>query len=640
MNARQTSILKLLLENHSNYLSSQQIADQLNCSEKTVRNDSKVLDEWLSQHSQATLSRKTNGGFHLEISETERNKLLSSLFNVQPSTNQFEEKERLVRILQLLLIEKNPLTIQKLSELFYVNKAVIKKDIEKIETFLARNNLSLTTKRKLGIEVEGNEQNWRLAISKIPSFIDSSRADFFAELFASHEIKAVQQTLEEVNQTLANPFTDDTIENLVIHILISIKRLKMGNSIPLPQAEVAKITKENEYRVTKTAMKRLEHDFAIHFPENEIAYIALHFMGGKVQRAIPEKNVEMNLMTQNLIRQISNRMHIDFSQDHDLLLGLQVHLQSSLNRIKHGLSVTNPILDQIKRMYPYLFDTIMNELVHIKDYQLPEEEAAYLTLHFQASLERLQKKDGSNKKAIIVCPMGIGASVLLRTKLERKFHSLEIVDSVSLNKVSQYTRKDIDFIISTVPLPHSDIPVMEITPLLSAVEEKKLQSFIEDLNQDTVRNSGEGNFPFLKSFLKKDLILLDVNFDHRYEVIESLALKLVEKGMVAKEYIESAIIREQHSSTSIGGGIAIPHGDPTYIKKSGIAVGVLKRPLLWGKEYVSLVLLLATKQEEYSKTKELFNEIGQLCDQPQTVNNLMKQKSVEDFINNLETVEF
>jgi activator of the mannose operon (transcriptional antiterminator) len=57
----------------------------------------------------------------------------------------------------------------------------------------------------------------------------------------------------------------------------------------------------------------------------------------------------------------------------------------------------------------------LNEDIHS---QFPVEEAAYLTLHFQYSIERLQKYSGQNKRVIVVCPMGIEASVLLRTKLE------------------------------------------------------------------------------------------------------------------------------------------------------------------------------------------------------------------------------
>ncbi|MFP5113825.1 BglG family transcription antiterminator [Bacillaceae bacterium C204] len=646
MNGRQKRMLKILLDSTSDFLSSQQMADQLNCSEKTVRNDSKILDQWLSKHSTATLTRKPNIGFRLEINDqAERNSLLNSLYNVQTTTYEVEEKDRLASILELLLLEKKPVTLQRLSEQFFINKAIIKKDIEKIEAFLATANLTLTTKKKLGIEVEGPEQNWRLAISKIPLIKEpneQNRSKFWEQLFENQDIHAVTQSLEEVNQQSANPYTDETLQSLLVHILISIKRLKLGNTIHLPAAEVAQISVKKEFSIALKALKQLEPHFALRFPQNEIAYIALHFMGGKVQNVIHEKNdvdEEVKMITRVLVQQISAMIHIDFSEDEDLIQGLYVHLQSSLNRIWHGLSVTNPILDQIKRVYPYLFDTIMNELVllnKVRKLNIPEDEAAYLTLHFQASLERLQRRNGSNKRTIIVCPMGIGASVLLRTKLERKFHSLDIIDSVSIHKINQYSPAEIDFIIATVPIQNAHVPVIEVTPLLSQEEQNRLQAFIEALNDKPVHQTHqEGNFPFLRELVKEELIIVDLDYSHPYEIIEALATKLVQQGYVSEEYIESAIIREQHSSTNIGGGISIPHGDPVFIKKSGIAVGLLKRPLLWGKDYVSLVLMLSTKQEEYSKTKELFTEIGQLCDHPNMINNLIKQKTPEEFINSL-----
>jgi activator of the mannose operon (transcriptional antiterminator) len=642
MNDRQKAMLKILLESDLYYMSSQRIADLLGCSEKTVRNDSKALDEWLSEHSHATLSRKPNIGFRLEISDSERNSLLNSLYQLQFVDQEVEEKDRLARILEILLVEKKTVTLQKLAELFYVNKAIIKKDLEKIEAFLEQSNLNVTTKRKSGVEVDGNEQNWRLAISRIPAFIGAephTRLDFFKYLFIQQEIKAVQQSLEEFNKTLSNPYTDETIMNLTIHILISIKRLKLGHSMPLATAEVADLKKTKEFQYALNVMKRLNPMFAIKFPENEIAYIALHFMGGRVQKAIQEKtNPEISFLVQRIVSRISMIVHVDFAQDQELFLGLQVHLQSTMNRIKHGLSVTNPILDEIKRMFPYLFDTIMNELFQLNKEigtQIPEEEAAYLTLHFQASVERLQKKSGQNKRVIIVCPMGIGASVLLRTKLERKFHSLDIIDTVSSKNIQQYLQQKIDFIISTVPISNPPVPVIVVTPLLSAEEENRLQSFIEGHNDEKADRTGKDSFPQLQALLNENLILLNLDFEHRFEVIEALAAELTQEGYVEKACIESAVIRERHSSTSIGGGIAIPHGDPSLIKNSVIAVGVLKKPLLWGKEYVSLVLFLATKQGEYRNTKELFKEIGQLCDQPLTVNTLTKQKTAKDFMHSL-----
>ncbi|MGG3561566.1 BglG family transcription antiterminator [Neobacillus rhizosphaerae] len=648
MNERQRTMLRILLESRDKFLSSQQLADRLGCSEKTVRNDSKVLDLWLSEHSHATLSRKPNIGFQLEISSTEREELLNTLYHASTgSTNdEMDEKNRLVRILELLLVEKKSLTLQKLSDLFFVNKAVIKKDLEKIEGFLAKSNLQLTTKKKLGIEVEGAEQNWRQAISKVPAFVEStaSRMQFWEQFFEKQDVQTIKQSLEDANTLNTNPYTDETLQNLTVHMLIAVKRLKQGHSIQLPEAELDSILTKREYATAEDVMKKMEHHFAIRFPQQEMAYIALHFLGGRVQHAPEagnEVDVDVQELTATLVSQLSHMMHIPFSHDEDLFRGLHVHLQSTMNRIRHRLSVTNPILDEIKRMYPYMFDTIMNEIIHVnqsRDLQIPEEEAAYLTLHFQASLERLQRKSGSNKKTIIVCPMGIGASVLLRTKLERKFHSLDILESVSINKINQYTAADIDFIISTVPISTTTLPVVQVTPLLTAEEENKLQAFIEELSSQKATSGTAqhtGTLPYLRELVKEELIVMNLKYSHPYEVIEALTTRLEEHGYVSKEYIESSIIREQHSSTNIGGGIAIPHGDPSYIKKSAIAVGILNKPLLWGKEYVSLVLTLATKPEEYTTTRELFTEIGQLTDHPLQMTNLIKQKTPEEFIKNL-----
>jgi activator of the mannose operon (transcriptional antiterminator) len=645
MNDRQRAMLVILLESQE-FLSSQEIADQLHCSEKTVRNDSKVLDQWLQDHTKATLSRKPNIGFRLEISEFERQALLKSLYHAQSSNEEMEENKRITKILELLLFENKPLTLKKLAELFFVNKAVIKKDLEKIAAFLAKSGLNLTAKQKLGIEVEGNEQNWRLAIAKLPAFLEESNPtemEFWQQLFLPQDIQTVQQALAAFNQTMDNPYTDETLQSLTIHILISVKRLKSGNPVHLPDPEVTRLKQHIEYRYAQVVMRKLEPPFAIHFPDNEIAYISLHFLGGKVEKVLLDKNEhdeDVKILTSELIDRLSTRMNVDFSKDAELRTGLHIHLQATINRIRYGLSMKNPILDDIKRMYSYLFDAIINELVQINEeraLKIPEEEAAYLTLHFQASLERLQKKSGNHKKVLIVCPMGIGASALLRTKLERKFHSLDIVGNVSVANIKEYSEADLDFIISTVPIKGATVPVIKVTPLLTPVEENKLQAFIEELDHqpNTEAFQAEGDFPFLRALIKEDLILIGLDYSHPYEVIEAITTKLADEGYVNEAYIESAIIREQHSSTNIGGGIAIPHGDPSYIKKSAIAVGVLKKPLLWGKEYVSLVLTLATKQEDYSKTKELFSEIGRLCDHPLTLNNLMKQKTPEDFLKNL-----
>ena len=68
----------------------------------------------------------------------------------------------------------------------------------------------------------------------------------------------------------------------------------------------------------------------------------------------------------------------------------------------------------------------------------PEEEAAYLTLHFQASVERLHQNESHPQKVIIVCHMGVGMSQLLLAKVERRFPSVHVEATMSRAEVQDY----------------------------------------------------------------------------------------------------------------------------------------------------------------------------------------------------------
>lgn len=58
MNTRQKEILLLLLSEPNDYLLVQYLAEQVNCSEKTIRNDFKVIEEYLTNYSSAVLVKK------------------------------------------------------------------------------------------------------------------------------------------------------------------------------------------------------------------------------------------------------------------------------------------------------------------------------------------------------------------------------------------------------------------------------------------------------------------------------------------------------------------------------------------------------------------------------------------------------
>ncbi|WHZ59303.1 BglG family transcription antiterminator [Metabacillus hrfriensis] len=645
MNARQQEILHILLTQSDQHLLVQDIAEKVDCSEKTIRNDFKAIEEYIKQHSNASLIRKPGLGVYLEIEERDKTALFKQLHLANNPV--YESNERVLQIAYQLLMSVKPVTVQDFALQYFVNKAIIKKDLDKIDEWLKDMDLTLISKQRVGLTIIGAEKNKRTAFSRFYQLTNNmtSSNQFIKEQFSSYEAEAVKIELKELQNRHSLYFTDETVESLIIHTLLMIKRIKLKQPVSISENEKSLLRDKKEYEWTSEFLKRLEPVFSLHFPEEEITYLALHILGGKIryqQRNETDKLAgftENNPMLLMLVHLLVNRMTelnmIEFTKDQTLLSGLKVHLYTTLNRLNYGLSVTNPMLDDIKKMYPYMFDMVINVLEEINQsfaLSIPEEEAAYVTLHFQASIERLKSTREKKKNAVIVCHMGIGTSQLLKTKIERKFYSIHIMGCIAKADLKEFVSKyDVDLVISTVSLPELKIPHLVVSPLLTAAEEEKLMSFINQFEESVHHKIEES---VLLKYTNPFLVFLQQDAEHRYEIIEMLADSLYEKGYVEKEYAHNAINREKMSSTTIGAGIAIPHGSPKLIKQSAIAIATLKKPIKWGSEKVTLVFMLAVKNDEHEETKQLFSELSYLTEQPAFIQTLIKEEDKMNFLSN------
>ncbi|GAB6462902.1 MULTISPECIES: BglG family transcription antiterminator [Bacillus] len=645
MNKRQQEILQFLLSESNEYLLVQELADRIGCSEKTIRNDFKVIEEYVEKHSDALLIRRPGLGVCLEITDYDKSSLFNKLYAVKQNIGYASDEERLLQIAYSLLMNVKPVTVQELAEQYFVNRATIKKDVDRIETWLEELGLDLVVKQRIGLTVESDERSKRKALAKLSDLIHNRELmnEFIKKQFLYHEIEFVRTELKALQKRYATFFTDDTLENLLLHTLIMVRRMKLKQPISMSKGDLNIVRETKEYGWTLDFLTRLEFVFTVHFTEEEIAYLAIHILGGKFRYQDEWERDKLNVnnpvlsqVVSHLIGRMSKLNEIDFGEDPFLLEGLQMHLYTTLNRLQYNLSVSNPMLHEIKRMYPYMFDMLIHELDDMNQslsLQIPEEEAAYLTLHFQAAMERLSDKKVS-KNVIIVCHMGIGMSQLLRTKIERKFRHVHVLDCIAKSDLEEYLMKNkkVELIISTIDLPQLNIPHFVVSPLLERSEESKLEEFMKKL--DELPSNGNKDFVLL-NYTTPFLVFLQQEVEHRYELIEKLARSLYEKGYVEKEYIENAIARDRMSATTIGAGVAIPHGSPKLIKESVIAVATLREPLDWGVEKVSLVFMLAVKSDGKEVTKQLFHELSFISEQPVFVQKLIKEKNIMKFLSYL-----
>jgi activator of the mannose operon (transcriptional antiterminator) len=645
MNERQKEILKILLTESGKPLFVQDIAEQVNFSEKTIRNDFKTIETFLKDYTSAAFIRKPGLGVYIEIDDLEKAKLFQTLQLKSSKTQNEEDSIRLLHITYELIMSKVPITAQELATTHYVNKSVIKKDLEHIEKWLTNKDLQLISKQKIGLSIEGTELNKRRALANLSShYKDSTTAwEFLLKKFSPYEIEIVQSELKDFQRHHSLFFTDETTERLLTHILLMIRRTKLGQPISLPEADISIIKDKVEFKWAYQFLKKLEIVFVIHFSEEEISYFTLHLLGGRFRlqqnQGISEildgseGDAQLSSIVEELIFQMTESTKINFKNDNSLKEGLHIHLYSALNRLKYGLTVSNPMLYEIKKMYPYVFDLVIHVLEQINksfSISIPEEEAAYLTIHFQASIERIRQYKGKRQKAIIVCHMGIGMSQLLSAKIEQRIQSINIIGCIAKADLRDYLiAHKVDMIISTIDLPDIMVPHIVISPLLEEAEEKKLKTFIAQ--QTNSAGAKQKNF-ILQQFLNPSILFLNQSFDHRFKIIEQLAKSLYEGGFVENTYGHSAIIRERMSATTIGSGIAIPHGSPKLIKKPAIAAATLKHPIDWGVENVSLVFMLAVPNQDQQATKQLFRELSSISEKPALIKKLIGANSVDQFL--------
>ncbi|WP_224428197.1 PTS sugar transporter subunit IIA [Cytobacillus oceanisediminis] len=192
---------------------------------------------------------------------------------------------------------------------------------------------------------------------------------------------------------------------------------------------------------------------------------------------------------------------------------------------------------------------------------------------------------------------------------------------------------NIDFIISTVSLKELPVPYVVISPLLEEKDKDKLNQFLQQVeaNQESNRKDSKQ----LSKLVRGDLVQLEIDKGHPYEVIEMLGNLLFQKGLIEKEFIHSALNRERKSATAIGGNIAIPHGDPEMVIQSSIAVAILKEPIQWGNEYVAVIFLLAISKQDQNLNRAVIGQLASYSENLEFSNRIAKLtdvKSVLDYI--------
>ncbi|NRV87412.1 PRD domain-containing protein [Clostridium beijerinckii] len=112
----------------------------------------------------------------------------------------------------------------------------------------------------------------------------------------------------------------------------------------------------------------LEDRYDIKIPKSEIGYMTIHLLGSNVMLK-EEKNdnlVYIQLISATLISEVGKRTKYNFEADEHLLEGLIQHIRPMIYRLKHEVSINNPLLGEIIYKYKEVFTLVEESLIFWK----------------------------------------------------------------------------------------------------------------------------------------------------------------------------------------------------------------------------------------------------------------------------------
>ena len=161
-----------------------------------------------------------------------------------------------------------------------------------------------------------------------------------------------------------------------------------------------------------------------------------------------------------------------------------------------------------------------------------------------------------------------------------------------------------DFNVSNI----SNLPkVIQVSPLFSDDDAKHIESFLKVIQNPMSHKNDLSpiQFSIESDFKLKNLTDILSIFNRTEEILQQHHATL-------KGYIESAMERERQSSTFIGNGIAIPHGNPEKVLKSHVIIFKAPQPIPWKQHNVKLVFFLAIAKKDSLINRKMIQAIAQL----------------------------
>lgn len=559
-NEREKLILQILLKNIGEALSIKEIAKATKIKERTLYREIKNLEDSLQRLGIELVKEKSRYILKGNVSSLD-----SSLFETNFEDYAYSTETRLTLILCFLILNEDT-SIKDISEKLMLSYNTVASTITTIEKILFDYKLTLIRKKGQGIEIEGKEVDRRvLLISLLCNEI--SDEEFFTRL-NNRDILSSNPFIKFLNFDLIkkvfyeskyldifNLYTDSSIKKILISLNVVFLRISYTTEI-----------KENftaqEYNSIISLLNASKEIVDFDITEDIIQFLIKILKTCRLIEQLSYFNDKYSYTLvykiSLLIKYVSEKMNVDFTQDTNLSSGLIAHVESAIKRHQMNLTEENDeLLEFVLKNYNELYLIIKSELLVVFDeINFNSTELSYIVIHFASSFEQIYRKNFI--RALVICASGIGSSKILGSQIRKNIPEIKNLEYTIPSKVTKSLVNNYDVVISTIEL-EQDIDYLLIPTILkekdiSLIQERILASRSFKRN-DFVKSENSFNIDKLGSacqiILKNTEYIVADNTKNNKEILDNIFENSILVINNKKEIVDSLLNRHNKSSVVI-----------------------------------------------------------------------------------------
>lgn len=629
-------IVELLLKR--TLVTSKELNDKTGLSKRQIAYRINKINDLLKPKKVTPISFGSNQDIILKP-ET-RDALLEIIYQYGSEKKYYLSKdERLAYMYMMLFINMDYLSLNHFIKSMKVSRSSVLLDFKDLVQILGESGILIENNRSNGYYLTGSEMEIRrLMIKVVIDTLSNSHDSKIFNLFIDEYKLDNFQTSKEIISNLAIKHNITFVEDRLLEFIYIYTFLKARilseekNTFEMPTIPNISVMKSmKEYKFTEDLLSSYKNGDKIQ--PFDVNYISAWILGISVGNT-KDKTEDISIITE-IVMKIMVRFELlsgfHYVNHEEIFEQLYSHFRPAYYRLLFKLPISNPLCKRVKEEYKELYKLVsetLKPLSELFDQEIPEDEVAYLTLHFGAILFNSKEYVIPQKRtALIVCSSGIGSSAILYTELKNLFPELHFLLPIELSKLKDVV-DSVDIIFTSnfsTEILEMDLPLIKVRPVMTLKDKYQIKrevymqlgnTFMRQPSVDEVMkiirkhakissetalhdellsyfsqienvSNKESKELMLSNIVNENLIRLKVSAENWEDAIRKSASALLENGKITATYIDAMIntAKEAGPYIVITKHVALPHARPeTGAKEIAMGISTLDHPVKFGNK--------------------------------------------------------